>query len=125
MAGGVAKVGMVDFQQLIEGVYRELSAETERGKVADYIPGLAGIDPGNPASRSRSSTGRDSVPAKRTSRFRSRASLRCSRSHWRTARWAARYGTASAEPLGTAFYDREDTLDEDHLKKKVATTMSP
>ena len=36
---------MVDLQSLIDDIHGEVSSIAERGKVADYIPQLAGVDP--------------------------------------------------------------------------------
>jgi len=35
----------MDYQQLIEEVYHEVKSANPRGKVADYIPELASVDP--------------------------------------------------------------------------------
>ncbi|MEP9389361.1 glutaminase [Mesorhizobium sp. KR9-304] len=36
---------MDDLQALVNGIHREIAAHTRRGKVADYIPQLAAVDP--------------------------------------------------------------------------------
>ncbi len=46
---------MDDLQALVNGIHQEIAAQTERGKVADYIPELAAVDPA--AVRHRPRTG--------------------------------------------------------------------
>ena len=36
---------MDDLQALVDDIHREVAKHTERGKVADYIPQLAAVDP--------------------------------------------------------------------------------
>ena len=36
---------MDDLQALVDDIHREIAKHTERGKVADYIPQLAAVDP--------------------------------------------------------------------------------
>ncbi len=36
---------MTDYQEILDTIYREFSSDTGGGKVADYIPALAGVDP--------------------------------------------------------------------------------
>ena len=52
-----------DLQALVDDIHRALAGQEMRGKVADYIPQLATVDPSSSASRWSRSTARSMSPA--------------------------------------------------------------